>query len=581
MFCTKCGKEYVEGQKYCMQCGNKLDDILIGQSRQKTQQLVQPTQQPPKKKSPLIFVFIGLIALLIICAIVAGVLLPGSSDTSKKEEERTEESEGRDNSGDEWKDTQTEVAVTEQEDPDTETGAEREPATEEQAAAQEVYSVDESEWKAAYYEFVTTNSDMQSLYEYNRYGVLFYLIYVDDNDVPELYMDSQDGATGDMMATYYGTVGYMMYIGPYGDCEYVERSGQFANSDGRMGYYTDTVYSVDKGSVAITSGGTWSEEVNPENPEEYVYEYSWNGETMDENAYYECKREAFAYDRSRRCNSTATAMTFDELISYLGGEAISDTSSERFASAYLEANTYYDYDLNNDGETEEIYYEIYTDFEDYWGCEILVYVNGECLIDKYGEYSLWGTVAICDFEAGDPFKEIYLEFKSESDCFDMGAAYRYNNGKFAEYFSVDNSEQTVGRWTLDLDMAGDGIVCFDQEYYTQFLGQGYAHRTFYVENGRLVQIPSYVYTVTDVWQEEEYHALISLLLMTDMETKTVCDTIEAGECFYVHQLYTETEQGTLSNDIRYIYVTTESGKCGWMEIPDEEFFEENSWRAWG
>ena len=112
-----------------------------------------------------------------------------------------------------------------------------------------------------------------------------------------------------------------------------------------------------------------------------------------------------------------------------------------------------------------------------------------------------------------------------------------------------------------------------------YLGQGYAHRRFRVENQKWVQIPANIYDVTDAWQEQEYHATIALPVLSDVTSTEPVATIQAGELFHVQKLYTETENGILSDDIRYIYVTSENGAAGWIEIPDEDFFEEMY--AWG
>jgi hypothetical protein len=255
---------------------------------------------------------------------------------------------------------------------------------------------------------------------------------------------------------------------------------------------------------------------------------------------------------------------------------------EPFESMYLNWQETYTCDIDSDGTPEEIYCEIYTDYEDYYGSDIIVYVNGEKVIDCFNEYATYGSVRICDFDSQDPYREIYLEMNSDSDCFEQAAAYRYDKGRVTEYYNVTTADVTATRWTLDLNQSGDGTVCYDEEYEGYYLGMGYVYHYFTVENGKLVSIPTDVYETTDSWKESGYYALTSLTLLSDIDGEATGDVVEAGEYFYVQQLYTPLGDGMLrtywngdTNEerITYIYVITESGKSGWVLIPDEYFYE--------
>jgi hypothetical protein len=255
---------------------------------------------------------------------------------------------------------------------------------------------------------------------------------------------------------------------------------------------------------------------------------------------------------------------------------------EPFESMYLNWQETYTCDIDSDGTPEEIYCEIYTDYEDYYGSNIIVYVNGEKVIDCFNEYATYGSVRLCDFESQDPYREIYLEMNSDSDCFEQAAAYRYDKGRVTEYYNVTTADVTATRWSLDLNQSGDGTVCYDEEYEGLYLGMGYVYHYFTVENGKLVSIPTDVYETTDSWKESGYYALTSLTLLSDIDGDATGDVVEAGEYFYVQQLYTPLGDGMLrtywngdTNEerITYIYVITESGKSGWVLIPDEYFYE--------
>jgi hypothetical protein len=276
-------------------------------------------------------------------------------------------------------------------------------------------------------------------------------------------------------------------------------------------------------------------------------------------------------------------MSYDELLDYLSeGVSGDDEAQEAFEPMYLNWQETYTCDIDSDGTPEEIYCEIYTDYEDYYGSNIIVYVNGEKVIDCFNEYATYGSVMLCDFESQDPYREIYLEMNSDSDCFEQAAAYRYDKGRVTEYYNVTTADVTATRWSLDLNQSGDGTVCYDEEYEGYYLGMGYVYHYFTVENGKLVSIPTNVYETTDSWKESSYYALTSLTLLSDIDGEATGDVVEAGEYFYVQQLYTPLGDGALrtywigdTNEerITYIYVITESGKSGWILIPDEYFYE--------
>jgi hypothetical protein len=245
-----------------------------------------------------------------------------------------------------------------------------------------------------------------------------------------------------------------------------------------------------------------------------------------------------------------------------------------FEPIYLIEQTTYSCDLDCDGTPEEIYYETYTDFEDTSGCETLVYVNGECVIDFYDDGGIGASVTICDFDNQDAYREIGLDAYWESGCMDYAVAYRYSKGNVAEYYNVGMDDVSAVRWSLDLNQPGDGTVCYDEEYSGgEYLGQGYVHHIFSVKNGKLVAIPANFYDTADDWKEATYYALFELPLLSDVGGTKNGDVVKKGECFYVQQIYLPSGNGELLGQITYIYVITESGKSGWIEVPDEYFYE--------
>lgn len=113
----------------------------------------------------------------------------------------------------------------------------------------------------------------------------FQLIYVDDDQIPELWMNG----FGPQLWTFNGQQVNMMYISSYGDLKYLDRGGLFYTSSGRMGGYSDDVYSLRNGEFMLIAQGSYGAEDNinvqyDENGSP-IYRYYWGGGEVTEEGY--------------------------------------------------------------------------------------------------------------------------------------------------------------------------------------------------------------------------------------------------------------------------------------------------------
>ena len=107
------------------------------------------------------------------------------------------------------------------------------------------------EWKQAYLSYI---------YSEGRYMgyCTFSLIYVDDDDVPELMIDTGFEAGGCYILTFHDHELDVWQSGRL-NVTYIERGGLVCDSGGRMGYYYDNVYAIRDGKWVFVDGGTWGD----------------------------------------------------------------------------------------------------------------------------------------------------------------------------------------------------------------------------------------------------------------------------------------------------------------------------------
>ncbi len=137
-----------------------------------------------------------------------------------------------------------------------------------------VFLKEYEDWKAAYLSYLDA-------YEYAD-RCTYSLIYVDEDDIPELMIDTGYEAGGCFILTFHDGV----LDGWQSDrlnVTYIEKGNLICNSDGNMGYYYDRVYTIQDGKWRYVEGGKYGDGpdgVQFDENGDYigVYVYIWNGE---------------------------------------------------------------------------------------------------------------------------------------------------------------------------------------------------------------------------------------------------------------------------------------------------------------
>lgn len=148
------------------------------------------------------------------------------------------------------------------------------------------------------------------------------MIYVDGDEVPEIYLQGSFTVSGDLLLTWHnGTVKHY-YITNYGGV-YAERTGIFGDFGGRMGGYWNQVYKLKNGELTLTADGYYGEE--------YIYDevtgeetwvnanFMWNNQSVTEEEYDKLLEQAFEGNEMRDCtDGKIYDGTYADLIAYLG-----------------------------------------------------------------------------------------------------------------------------------------------------------------------------------------------------------------------------------------------------------------------
>lgn len=117
------------------------------------------------------------------------------------------------------------------------------------------------------------------------------LIYVDEDNIPELLIHGSCEADGNIVVTYNDGEFSELQTMRLG-LEYIEKENLLLNSDGHMGSYYDLLYSIENHEFVEKAMGTFG------GMEEESYTYTWNDVDVTEQVYYENLKKVFSSDKA-------------------------------------------------------------------------------------------------------------------------------------------------------------------------------------------------------------------------------------------------------------------------------------------
>ena len=156
-------------------------------------------------------------------------------------------------------------------------------------------SVDNNAWRQAYLSYIQDNGANED--------PEFQLIYVDDDDIPELWIRYSNIAAGARVCTFDGSRVNEAYISEYGDLDYIERGGLLHTCGGHSDVYWNEVFTIQNGQFVGLFHGDFGAENNADIQFDEdgipIYVYNWDGEDVTEQEYQDRLTRAFDMSSSR------------------------------------------------------------------------------------------------------------------------------------------------------------------------------------------------------------------------------------------------------------------------------------------
>lgn len=149
-------------------------------------------------------------------------------------------------------------------------------------------------WQQGYVDYIRS----QEAYEPEGYV----LIYLDEDDIPELVRVGACEADGCRIVSWYeGSIHENQLSRLY--FSYIERGNLLCNSEGNMDCYYDIVYRLEEGKLVPVAAGYYGAEDNSkvqfDEKGEPVYQYEWNGSKMSKEEYQQKLQEVYDGTRAK------------------------------------------------------------------------------------------------------------------------------------------------------------------------------------------------------------------------------------------------------------------------------------------
>ncbi len=171
------------------------------------------------------------------------------------------------------------------------------------------------EWSKAYAEYLRTGSEYIS-YDEAGNDLSYTLIYLDNDDVPELFINTGIEASGEIVVTYYDGEVIENHLYRLGS-QYIEKSGFVYTDTGHMDYYPVTIMKLENGTFTeIASGLKYLSEENSKKMSQdenypYTLSYEWEDEPVTEEEFNANVAEYYDVDKGKYPDNY---YTYDEFL---------------------------------------------------------------------------------------------------------------------------------------------------------------------------------------------------------------------------------------------------------------------------
>lgn len=172
-------------------------------------------------------------------------------------------------------------------------------------------------WKKAYADYLPEHTSSISPRR-------FVLIYLDDDDIPEIADIGRAEAEGSRILNYSNGAVHETQLRRL-SFSYIPRGNLLLNNEGNMGHYIATVYSIVDGQMTVIANGTKDTIEDPPVLDESGYSYTWNGTPVTAEEYkaelaavFDESLAVYSYDLYDPIADYEGLYTADEIIEQLG-----------------------------------------------------------------------------------------------------------------------------------------------------------------------------------------------------------------------------------------------------------------------
>ena len=167
------------------------------------------------------------------------------------------------------------------------------------------------DWKTAYLDFIERRESEYGKESAYGFDFSYALVYVDDDNIPELYARGVCEADGDLICSYKNGRIIEQRLARMCGGKYVERSGIIINQNGHMGQYYDNVYKLDENGFSYILNASWTERcvfLETDEPE-IIHEYFLDGKNVSKDEYNSAVNSAI--DFSQTMNFYENSVSYD------------------------------------------------------------------------------------------------------------------------------------------------------------------------------------------------------------------------------------------------------------------------------
>lgn len=323
MFCSQCGKEINDTATFCAWCGAPVQrgeaapGLPAGAGMPSDvnksggdQTVIQNKSAKQKKSLKVLWAVIILVCVVMLAAGIAAAwyFLSGQEDDSSRDrdwdrssrdrqESEAEESSGFDPTPSEYEgDEEGRNGTTKDPESDIDTA---QPGSDYSSAEYKESSLAEIQAALDAYQRYLDREGFSGNWGSDYLGCN--LIYLDNDDIPEMVIYGEYEAVGNILLTYDGSQVYEVYLSRLG-FSYLERKNLLCNGDGHMGVYYDIIYSIIDGKPTVVAHGDYGEVYDDrwqpilDENDDLVFEYFWNGQEVSADEYDQELRKVYPDD---------------------------------------------------------------------------------------------------------------------------------------------------------------------------------------------------------------------------------------------------------------------------------------------